>query len=332
MRHTLFLCLAGLILLFGECRNDIDITGDYKHVLVCYSLLNPYDTVQYIRVSKGFLGDANALEMAQQADTIGFPIGTLDVKVEHWNNGQVLQVFTLSPDTSIPRDDGIFLSPYQVLYRGTFPVLKDGSIYKLIVTDLARGTTVSSQTVIPQDIVMVDPPGTSSPLNFEDTTSIRVRFKSGTYAVRYDYIIRFHYTEQFISDTTQVAEKYVDWHLGEVTTTNALGNELLQFAFPRHNFLNMLAVNLDYNSNVRRISGKLDFIFTGAAQELVTYIDVTNANNSTSADIPPFSNITDGYGLFSARTTSYHPGYFLDSDTRYALRNDALTQQLNFIR
>lgn len=330
-RFSLFL-LAGIVLLFGECRNDIDLLDEYRPVLVCYGLLNPFDTVQYVRVSKGFLGEGNALVMAQNRDTIGFGPGMLDVRIEQWNNNQLQNVYLLSPDTSIPRDSGVFLYPYQVLYRGIFPVLKDGSSYRLIVTDLVKNQTVRAETYIPQDVSVLEPVSVNAPLNLEDSTSIRFRFKNGRYGLRYDFFVRFHYSEQFIYDTTQVSEHYVDWHMGEVTAQSNAGGENLQYAVSRRSFLNMLAARIPYNSQVRRICGKIDLVFTGATDDLVTYIEVGQANQTTAASIPPYSNIHDGYGLFAARTTNLLPGYVTDQDTRYAIRTDNVTQQLNFIR
>lgn len=331
--QRLFLLLFSFVLLFcGGCKNDIDLLGKHEEKIVCYALLDPYDTVQYVRVSRLFLGEDNAFVMAQQADSIGFPIGSLDVRIERWLNGVQMQVFTLVPDTSIPRDDGIFLAPWQVLYRGTFPVLKDGSIYKLFVKDLVRGTEVHAETPIVSDVALTDPFSNSSPLNLCDTTTIRFKFKTGVNGLRYHFKLRVHYTDQFILDTTQVSEQYFDWDLGEVEALRANGGEQLTYAFTRHNFLNTLAANIPVKPYNNRISGKIDLIFVGAATDLVTYIVVQNSNANTAADIPPFSNIEGGYGVFSCRTTNVFPNFLLDQDTRYAMHTDPVTAPLNFIR
>lgn len=323
--------LAALVLLYGGCKNDIDLLAEYKNVIVCYGLLNPADSVQYIRISKVFLGEANALEMAQHEDTIGFPAGTLDVKMERWLNGQPVQTFSLWPDTTIPRDPGIFANPGQVLYKGNFPVLKDGSEYHLTVTDLRKGNSITSKTPIAQDPSLLEP-GSFSGLNLQDTTYIRFRFLTGNHAKRYSLALRFHYTDQFIYDTTQVSEQYVDWQLGEATASRTLGNEQLQFAIRRNNFLNAMAVLIPAKPYTRRISGKVELIFTGSCDDLVTYIEVQNASASSAADLPPYSNIEGGYGLFSARTTTYFRNYWLDQDTRFALISGTTTASLNFVR
>jgi hypothetical protein len=318
--------------LWSGCKNDIDLLADYKNVIVTYGLLDPADTAHYIRISKVFLGPGNALVFAQNPDSIGFPIGTVDVKIEQWKNGQLIQNFQLYADTTLARDSGIFQSPYQVLYRGVFPVLKDGSTYKLTVLDLRRGTTLTAETPVVQDIVMTNPQSNFMPLNLWDTTNYSFKFKTGVAGKRYIFKIRFHYTEQFIFDTTQTSQHYVDWFLGGQDATDASGNETMIYTTRRDNFLNFCGQQIPPNVYVRRIAGALDFISVGAAQDFATYLDVQAANSSSSADLPPYTNTIGGYGLFSARTTTTLSGYTLDSDTREALRLSNATQGLNFVR
>lgn len=321
-----------LFFLWSGCKNDLDVLSDYKDGIVTYAVLDPIDTVHYVRISKVFLGEGNALVFAQQPDSIGFPIGTVDVKIQQWQNGQLMQTYQLYADTSIPRDSGIFLNPYQVLYRGVFPVLKDGSIYKLVVIDLRKGTSITAETTIAQDPVMVSPATTTVPLKLWDSTQIGFKFKTGTYGKRYNFKIRFHYTEQFLYDTTQTSEHYVDWEMGTTDATTADGNELLSYFVRRDRFLTFCGTQIPVKNYVRRISGKIDFMFIAAAPELSNYIEVQIANSNSNTDIPPYSNITGGYGLFSSRTTTVIPNYTIDSDTKNALRLSTQTQALNFVR
>ncbi len=332
MRHFLIATFGCVLIFFAECRNDLDLLADYKPVIVCYALLDPYESVHYVRISRAFLGEGNALVMAQTQDSISFPPGTLNVRIEQWKDGQLIQAHTLQPDTTIPREEGIFVSPYQVIYSGAFAVQTDGSIYRLIVTDLVKGTTVHSETEIVGHTGMISPNNPLAPLNLWDTTLIMFRSNSGVNASRYAFKIRFHYTEQFIADTTQTAERFVDWEVGTVDLLSDAGNQVVQVSTQRSNFLRMAAQQIPYNPDVRRIAGKIDLIYVGAAMELVTYITVGIANNTSPNGIEPYSNITDGFGLFSARTTTSFPGYLLDQDTHDELRLNPVTQDLNFVR
>jgi hypothetical protein len=321
-----------ILLLCSGCKNEIDLLTDYEAKLVCYSILDPADTVHYVRISRIFSGNGNALEMAQVPDTTEFDPGTLFAKIERLNGEVVVETFPLSPDSVIPRDPGVFPSPHQILYRGVFPVLKDGSKYRLVVDDLSRDLHIESITPIATDPNLFDPAGINTPLNFENPGFIRFRFNTGTNGIRYDCRLRFHYSEQFIFDTTQTTERSVDWYLGELTAADDNGGHTLQLNVERHDFLQMLSIYVDSNPYVRRIAGKIDFVFIGAAEDLVTYIEVEKANQTTSASIPPFTNIDGGLGLFSNRTTSEFRNFSLDLDTRDALRIDPITQSLNFVR
>jgi hypothetical protein len=332
MQIRALLCCFTILFLYGGCKNDLDLLDDYHSSVVCYGLLNPADSVHYVRVTKVFLGEGDALVMAQNPDSISFPVGSISVTIEEWKNGLQMQNYTMTADSSIPRDTGVFQYPHQLLYRARFPVLKDGSTYKLKVVDLVKGITYSSETPIVTDIGMVDPAGTFSALNLTGTTSMHFIWKSGTNGIRYNFKIRFHYKEEFLFDTTQVSDHFVDWEIGDFNALTASGNENMTVNVVKDNFLRMIAQKIPANGYVRRISGNLDFIFLGAAQDFATYIDVTDANNNTSAAIPPFSNIRNGYGLFSSRTTTVLPGYSLDSDTRYQLRVNPIVYGTNFVR
>jgi hypothetical protein len=332
MRIFCFSFFTGVLLLLGGCKNDLDLLDDYHSALVVYGVLDPADTVHYVRVTKIFIGEGDARVFAQTQDSIGFPPGTMSVKIEQWKNGTLLNTYTLSEDTIIPRDSGVFVYPYQVLFRARFPVLKDGSTYKVIATDLVKGMTVNAETPIVQDVTVVEPYSTFDPWNLWDSTSMRFKWKSGEFGKRYNLTIRFHYTEQFLYDTTEVSEHFVDWRLGELDAQFANGNEVMTLFQRRINFLTMLSQQLPRNVFVRRIAGKLDLVYLGAAENFATYLDVQATSNNAVVAFEPFSNVNGGYGLFTSRTTNISRGYWLDSDTRYALRVSPITYGLNFVR
>src|SRR6187200_3718731 len=87
-----------------SCSTDFDTIADYKEITVVYGLLNPYDSNEVlIRVNKAYLGEGNALIMAQQQDSINYA-HALDVTLEKITNGVVTATYTLHPYTGIPKD------------------------------------------------------------------------------------------------------------------------------------------------------------------------------------------------------------------------------------
>lgn len=331
MKRLLLLLILVIPFLHNACKNDLDVLGEYEEKIVCFGILNPNDTAHYIRVSKVFLGEGNALVYAQTQDSIQLRPENMEVRITHLQNGVETQYWILQTDTSIPRDEGIFLNPHQVVYRGAFPVLTDGSTYKLTVTDLITGYVTSCETTVVKDVVHSSP-NTLQFLNFEDAGAIGFHFSSGTFSRRTKLTIRFYYDEQFIYDTTQTSIRYVDWEIGEAETFSDLGGENLFINVQRNNFMNMLANKIEPNPLVRRISRRVDLYYLSAHDDLVTYIKVQQANAGSSTELPEFTNMENGLGLFTTRNTTIVTNFHLDQDTQYALATLPLLNDLNFIR
>lgn len=315
----------------NSCKNDLDLLDDYEEKIVCYGVLSPDDTSHYIRVSKVFLGEGNALVFAQNQDSIQLAPQDMEVRITRLLNGTEMSYWILQPDTSIPREPGVFLAPTQIVYKGTFPVLTDGSTYKLTVTDLRTGYVCTSETHVVRDLVHTNP-SVLGALNFENEGTIGFYFNTPLYGKRYQLTIRFYYDEQFIYDTTEVSTRYVDWIIGESESVTDAGGEHLFVSVTRTNFINMLANKVEVNPLVRRVSKKMDLMYTSASDDMVTYMKVQEANNSSSADLPQFTNISNGLGLFTTRNLTIAPNFHIDQDTQYELVTSSLLQNLNFVR
>src|SRR5215203_7429778 len=85
-----YILIFFLALMLGSCSTDIETNAPWKETMVVYGFLNPNDAVQYIRISKAYLGEGNALIMAQEADSLYYG-DILDVKLERFLNGNLLE-------------------------------------------------------------------------------------------------------------------------------------------------------------------------------------------------------------------------------------------------
>ncbi len=315
----------------NSCNNELELLSEYEEKIVCFAVLNPNDTAHYVRVSKVFLGEGNALQFAQTQDSIQLRPENMEVRITRLQNNVETQSWVLQPDTTIPREEGIFLYPTQIIYKGVFPVLTDGSLYKLTATDLVTGYTTTSTVTVVRDVVHTSPTGFQF-LNFEDAGSIGFYFNSGVYGRRYQLKLRFWYDEQFIYDTTQVANQYVDWIIGETDSYSDQGGESMVISVVRRNFLSMLANQIEVNPLVRRVSKRVDLYYTSAHDDLVTYIRVQQANAGSAQELPEFTNMENGLGLFTTRNLTVYTNYNLDQDTKYALTTEDILADLNFVR
>src|SRR5678815_4548066 len=141
------LILLALPLVLVSCSTDFDTTADYKEIMVAYGLLNQYDSKHYIKVNKAFLGEGNALVMAEQKDSINYP-DILDVTLDKIDNGSVTASYVLHYDTAVLKEPGVFNNPFQVLYRLDSTVLSVNSQYKLKIHNRVTGVEATSQSCL----------------------------------------------------------------------------------------------------------------------------------------------------------------------------------------
>lgn len=68
-------------------------------------------------------------------------------------------------------------------------------------------------------------------------------------------------------------------------------------------FYSRLGQQLDDVLNVKRWAGPVDVVIATAADDLNTYLEVNAPSNSIIQEVPEFTNISNGVGIFSSRFT-----------------------------
>jgi hypothetical protein len=287
------LCVS---LIFG-CKNDIDITADYKETSIVYGLLNQTDSVQYIKIYKTFLGDANAYQMATATDSF-YHQNVLDVTIERWKNNSLAGIIQCVRDSSLPMDSGIFANAPNITYKsvGSDSIYAD-SDYRLVIRNTKTGLiTYATTSVIDKFFTynsvdayvnMLQNPYKVIWFNARDGAFYRVKFK-------------FHYAET--NTITGITEyKILDWDLGEVLGSGLMvGDQLNVKIFP-DDFYAYVGNKLAPLANTKRFAGKIDIEFVAGNQVLYDYYQVNNYGNSLALNNPTLTNVTNGLGVFGSR-------------------------------
>ena len=143
---SLILCLFGLI--FSSCDTDFDVNAPWKETTVVYGLLDPGKELQQIRISKAFLGDMDALQMAQYSDSTNYPIDELEVKVYRMGFNTINDSVTLIP-SQILIDGGVFNDDVVVyeFHTDSFN-LEPQYIYQLAIRNLRTNNKVTAETEV----------------------------------------------------------------------------------------------------------------------------------------------------------------------------------------
>jgi hypothetical protein len=98
-----------LLLVFSACETEVDPCDKWQNIPVIYGIIDPDDSVHYIRINKAFLGNLNAYTMAQESDSITYdPTMQIDVRVHAMTtNNRIIK--TLEFEKRFIRKDSVNL-------------------------------------------------------------------------------------------------------------------------------------------------------------------------------------------------------------------------------
>ncbi|MBL4593322.1 MAG: DUF4249 family protein [Flavobacteriales bacterium] len=321
MNKSLFAALLLILIGFVSCETDIDVNAEYKDIPVVYAVISPSDTVHYIKINKAFLGDANALDLAADANNFNYADGELDITVEEYSengtkgdtystgNGKLIRTVN-----EIPKDPGIFDSSTNVLYKFVEPVIKRYSTYKLIIINTSLNKEITSETEIVKSIV-ISTPAVNQKISFwigdpnpgignSNDREITVISKKDIGRVGASLIFNYveHYTTA--SGLSPVA-KSVEMSLGEVITISSQGEETLVWKLDGETFFGNIENGVVNMNNISFFSHRelanISMVFNVAGTELNTYMLVSAPSNTVNQDKPKYTNIDGGLGIFSSR-------------------------------
>jgi hypothetical protein len=296
-------------------------------------LLNAADTVQWVRINKAYLGEGDAYVMAQVPDSINYP-DILDVKIEEYNEGDVhLKSIFLIRDSSIVKEPGIFATTPNILYRtnGIDRINQDNN-YKLVIYNRESGKTVTAKTdVVVDSIFMTNPFSTTQQINWYGPAPFTVKWTTVPEGVVYQLTIRFHYTEVNLANSSDSQPKYIDWPFPQQVATNTSQTQSLGQVINKDDFYYYVKNQVSPNPDVKRIVGPLDFIFTVAASEFYTYIEVNKPPSGVNQSIPQYTNVDGGLGIFSSRLNQGYNNYVMAPQSKDSLISGSITGGLQFV-
>ncbi|NSW45650.1 MAG: hypothetical protein HPY79_07540 [Bacteroidales bacterium] len=318
----IFFFILLLPFIFYQCNNDLDIFDRWKDNTIVYGLLNANDSIQIIRVSKSFLGEGNAYQMAQIADSIYYQKPII-VKLEEWINGNLNRTINLQKDSSIARDSGIFAYQKNYYFATNTPLNTDAT-YKLNI--LIDEKIVNAETKMIGNFSLQNVP----PQISFTSTYFKFNIKTPANARLIQPVLRFFYYELTSTDTTK---HYIDIKLNTFTTNTIYGDEIINIEYPSISFYEAVKNNIKSNNQViKRIPAQssIQIITYAGSNDLYAYMQVSAPSTSLSMDKPSFSNINNGIGLFTSRYTKYEIGKPLAGRTIDSLSMGTITKDLKF--
>lgn len=320
-------------ILISACSTDLDVTGKYEDYTIVYGILQEDDSIHQFKITKAFLGEANANDMAQIPDSSYYDYNEIEVVFEEWRDGSKTNSIKLDTGFIRNKENGIFYGPEQMIYENKTPFHLSGACtYKLIINNLKSGKVTSCEIpFVERKINKLSEPY-AFVQGFLDMTrpSNRVGWYAFDNAKIYYLKLRFYYIEIEDNDTT---ENYFDWELGSKIATES--DYELKFGFTPNMIYQKMLEQIPQKENVVRYPGsvrdhtnQMRFYVEGFDRYYYTYKELSSGNNDQFSVRPDYSNIDNGLGLVFSKTKLY--GKYQLSE--YAMEEllTGNTQVLNF--
>lgn len=320
--------IAGIaVFVLSSCNQDLDITAPYKENTIIYAILDKDSSIQYVKINKAFLGPGNAFTYAQVPDSTEYADDQLQAEVQEVKNGAVVNSYALH-DTLLEHDPGTFPNPHKLYYFNA--VLDSSATYRVEAT--AKGNHVSAETPI---VAWINPSGNilSQPLTLS-TASLpyanpTIKWNSSINGKRYELSYRFRWDDVVGSDTiprsfTRPIGTYVAAGLG--------GGEAMEASFQGEAFFEAVGQMAGDNPNATsRIFRSVDILWAVAGPDLHLYLQLNSPISGLVEERPSYTNVDNGYGLFTTRRFREVRKAYLSSYTVPELLGGQYTAGLGFV-
>jgi|GEM_PF-309744 len=316
----------------SACNNDLVLFDEIIESPVIYSLLAVSDTAHYVRLERTFADETrSAVELAQDENAVFYQ----DVTVELIDENDVRFVLNRinAVDDGYVRKPGDFLTDPNVLYKINADDinLRPNETYDV---EIKREDDIlaSSSTVVLEDSRIRIPVLTNGArrLSFSLTQPTPIGWfkveSASSYAISFDFVIRERNLNTGVNEDIMLrwdATSLIDeTGSGSSQTADLDGTSFYQF----------LSSRLDVDPNINRQMINISLRITSYGSEIGAYLDIINANAGiTSAqEVPVFTNVEDGFGLFSSINETVAQGVSLTNASLEELYDGDITDALNF--
>lgn len=293
--------VCALALSFVSCSTDFEVNDKPKEIDIVYGLLDAGSAEQYIKINKAFLNtNGAATDLAKDKGNL-FHLDSLEVSLIPVTNGNPGAPVRLQRVAGPLKDSGTF-DRDQYLWKYSQPLNTDIE-YILEVKNPATGHIVTGRTSI---VGAAKPsyPSTTTILNFpaDPLLSLAVNFNAGKNAYTYDIILELNYTDISLADSNVRESHRLVWPWRRnVLTNSTAGGADVRNNLKTEEIISYLKLNVPEKEGIRRRFESVTFHYNGATQDFYTYQQVYAPNSSIATKRQDFSNVNNGYGLFTSR-------------------------------
>ncbi|NRA48894.1 MAG: DUF4249 family protein [Phaeodactylibacter sp.] len=323
-----------LVLGWSGCSTEVNLEAEWKDIPIIYSFLNIQDTTHYVRVQKAFLEPGgDALQIAQINDSIYYNNAVVTLENRTKGTSFVLERVN-GEDEGLLKEEGVFSNSPNILYKVSAEEADlEGGDEIFIRVD--RGDDVlpaTAETVIlsPIDSVAASPANNINRWRYEQL--LPVVWKPGAESQIFDVRFIIHYREVTPGQGDEPEAKTVEWVINKSVLREDEDSQREKVDVSGEGFYAFLGSAIPPSEGEIRIFDFFDIVITGAGPEFRDFILVEQANAGiTSAqNIPVYTNVEGGLGVFTSRYQLVRKGIRLGGEARDTLQDGIFTREINF--
>jgi hypothetical protein len=335
MKNLFILVLA--ITAFSRCNNELVTVDTWKDIPVVYGILNLNDSATYIRVEKAFVDkDKSPFQVAQIADSLYYK--DITVTLIRVKNNERFNLTKVDGNTEgYVRSDGIFAKSPNYLYKIANKTLTMKADEDWRIEVLRKGDTkplTKATTKIIGNYEVTVPGATPVFIRYDNSFSLTVETeeKSGK---AFDVKLSLNYDEADAAKPAATVAKQTKWDFttsGQRRSSGTIPDPIISFSRKGQDMYEYFGSTIPATAGIIRTFKSIDFEVNIGGQEFLDYSNVGIANTGItgSQTIPTYSNIENGYGLFTSRNKTVKTGVKLSDAALELLKTGEFTKKLNF--
>jgi len=304
----------------SSCETEIIPYGKFENLPVVYSIINPDDSIHYLKLTRTFQGHTNPSLTARITDSIYFE--DADVKLEiRTETGWVIYRNSFKKVTNYQKEAGFFGTAINELYQledSLNKYIKVGYKVFLIVDIPGFDKVTSASSEILNRPKIINPDQWDRMLMLVDSVPQEIEWLGCEDCMYYELKFRINFTE--------IRYGRICDNFAEINYTYPVGNLYID----QDHFFRSLSNTITPDSNViRRIYKGIDIFIQATGQEFKDYKDlyIKAADNNGK----PYTNIVNGMGIFTTVFEGSRKGLKLEIKTRDSLSNGRFTKHLKFV-
>lgn len=305
-----FCRITFLIILAGSCETDLNPNISSTPIPLVYGIINPQDSIYYIRLTKTFNGEGNAYDFARIPDSIYYKNARVFFETRDLQ-GKLIQRVQLQDTIIEDRLPGIFASTPNRIFQTDvskihlrpeyFAAAHQSYDLNLHIKAIIPGypDTVHSVTRLRTVPKLLQPRNNFVKVYFYNEVPFWMQWRDANTESLFQILVRMHYTDFYYDDEQ---ERVAEWVLtgidANMTSYPGGDQKVYSYYFRPENFYSQIRKAIQADPQVEaRVCKKLDFIVLSSNKELEYYRNVLEISDDYHE--AGYTNIDNGFGLFT---------------------------------